>query len=119
MRAILIFTLFLAMSSFSAQANFTNASDLLNKCTVSKAPSEIKQFQEIHCLGYLSGLVDGVQLIFGVKPQSKFFCPPSQGVSSEQLLHIVRHWVKNNPKSAKDSARMTTLIAYAKSFPCS
>lgn len=118
MKAILFFTLSLTVFSFPAQGNFTNTLDLLNKCSASQTASEMEQFQEIHCLGYLLGLVEGVQLVFNVRPESKFFCQPPKGVSPEQLLQIIKKWVKNNPKFATESARMTTLIAYGKKFPC-
>ena len=113
-------TLFILLSFVSSLsfASFGNAADLLNKCNASETSSVAKQFQEIHCLGYLSGITDGVQLVFGVRPKSKFFCPPNKGISPDALLKIVQQWTKNNPKSLKESARMTTLIAYAKKFPC-
>ncbi len=47
-----------------------------------------------------------------------FFCAPNKGISSEDLLKIVQEWTNNNPKSLEESARMTTLIAYGKKFPC-
>ncbi len=88
MKAILFFTLSLSLSltvfSFPAQGNFTNTLDLLNKCSASQTASEMEQFQEIHCLGYLSGLVEGVQLVFNVRPESKFFLSTSKGCISRE-----------------------------------
>ncbi len=113
-----LFMLLSFVSSLSFASYFGNTADLLNKCNASETSSVAKQFQEIHCVGYLSGIIDGVQLVFNVRPKSKFFCAPNKGISSEDLLKIVQEWTNNNPKSLEESARMTTLIAYGKKFPC-
>ena len=109
---------FLFMLTFSAQAKYDNTLDLLSKCSTSEKSSALEKFQEIHCLGYISGIMDGVQLIFGVKPESAFFCPPPQGISPDKLLTIIKKWVNNNTEFATESARMAILIAYVKEYPC-
>jgi hypothetical protein len=115
---LILFVFLSFISSLSFSNYFNNTADLLDKCTISNTTEVTEQFQQMHCLGYLSGIIDGVQLIFNIKPKSKFFCAPNKGTSPDGLLKIVQQWTKNNPKSLKESARITTLIAYGKKFPC-
>lgn len=118
MRKVLLTFFILFSTQAHSSAGFSNALDLLNKCSPSKDASELEMMQAINCLGYLSGIVDGISLIFGVKPESKFFCPPPQGISTEKTLSLVRKWIENKPQDASTSARATVLIAYAKEYPC-
>lgn len=82
----ILFILLLFVSSLSFANYFSNTADLLNKCDTSEKSRITEKFQQIHCLGYLSGIIDGVQLVFSVKPKSKFFCTPNKGISPEYLL---------------------------------
>ena len=120
MRALVFIALSLYAISHTTQAKegFNNTLDLINKCSPSDTSEQLAQYQEIQCLGYLAGLSDGIQILFSVRPESKFFCPPTQGISPEAFIQIIKKWVKNNPKYAQESARMTVLIAYGKEFPC-
>lgn len=119
MRKVLLTFFILFSTQAYSSAEFSTTLDLLNKCNSPKEDaSQLEMMQAINCLGYLSGIVDGISLIFGVKPESKFFCPPSQGISVEKTLSLVRKWIENNPQDVTTSARMTVLIAYAKEYPC-
>lgn len=121
MRKVLLTFFILFSTQAYSSAEFSTTLDLLNKCNFSKEyasqASQLEMMQAINCLGYLSGIFDGISLIFGVKPESKFFCPP-QGISAEKALSLVRKWIENNPQDVTTSARMTLLIAYAKEYPC-
>jgi hypothetical protein len=71
-----------------------------------------------HCIGYLQGIMDGVQSVFGLKPASKFFCPPSQGISGDQMVRIVVKYLRDHPSELHESARSSVILAYMQSFPC-
>jgi hypothetical protein len=117
MKYILAVLLYLSIPS-SALA-YEKAEELLWACTADRTESPEKAFEKMHCIGYVTGILDGIQLVFGIRPESKFFCPPAGGMSVDQQIHIVTKWLEDNPKELHKGARMLVLIAYAKAFPCS
>ena len=98
--------------------SYDRGDELLWACNAAPDSSIDDRLAQIHCMGYVQGILDGVQLIFGLQPESKFFCPPESGISNDQGLRIVIKWLENNPEKLHESARMAVLIAYAQAFPC-
>ncbi|MFT5707245.1 MAG: hypothetical protein ACI9ES_001536 [Oceanospirillaceae bacterium] len=97
---------------------YEKAEELLWACNADEEQSSTASLEKIHCYGYISGILDGVQLVFGVRPESKFFCPPTHGISSDQQVRIVTKWLEDNPKELHTSARVSVVIALSKAFPC-
>ena len=97
---------------------YDKAEEILWACNGDESKTPEAAFEEIHCIGYISGVLDGIQLVFGVRPEFKFFCPPESGISSDQQVRIVTKWLEDNPKELHKSARMSVLMAFAKAFPC-
>ena len=103
---------------------YEKAQELLWACkadpsTASDMESMVKaNLDKSHCFGYITGMLDGVQLVFGIKPESKFFCPPVGGMSTDQQVRIVIKHLEDNPQELHSSARMQALLALAKAFPC-
>jgi len=113
-----ILTVLLFLSIPSSVLAYEKAEEVLWACTADSTESPEKGFEKIHCIGYVTGILDGIQLVFGVRPESKFFCPPTSGMSVDQQIRIVTKWLEDNPKELHKGARMSVLIAYAKAFPC-
>ena len=65
MRKVLLTFFILFSTQAYSSAQFSDTLDLLNKCSSSKDVSTLEMMQSINCLGYLSGIVDGISLIFG------------------------------------------------------
>lgn len=109
-------TVFLLMSATSSA--YEKAEELLWACNGKEEQSSTAILEKVHCYGYITGMLDGMQMVFGVNPESKFFCPPTSGISSDQQVRIVTKWLEDNPKELHTSARISVVIALAKAFPC-
>ena len=124
-RALLTLSLllFFAVPSHAADSSTSPAlqttSAFLAWCNGASESDPISQFKEIHCLGYLDGVLDTASMMLsGLKPESRFICPPAEGIEVRALLKIVNEYVIKNPKTLTETARMTIFIAYGKAFPC-
>ena len=122
-RFITLFIAITAISSFlsvkvSAYGLYDNAADFIDSCTVTNEDDVFQQILEVHCLGYLSGFLDSLQLIFTFRPSSALFCPSATGLSSENIRNIVKEYIKNDPEGKSDTPRMAVLLALGRKFPC-
>ncbi len=97
---------------------YDKGEEILWACNADESKDLKVALEQMHCIGYLSGILDGIQLVFGVRPESTFFCPPASGISSDQQVRIVTKWLEGNPEELHKSARMAILISFAKAFPC-
>lgn len=109
-------------SNPSASYGSSNAPEttgvFLSWCNGASEDDPVSQFKEVSCLGYLGGTLDATSVMFGVNPEATFFCPPENGISTEQFLEILNQYVAKNPDALEQSTRVTVLIAYGKAFPC-
>ena len=118
-RILLAFFLLAIFSTPSYAGDHTRTTrTLLAQCKGGSESDLISQYIEISCLGYVSGFLDTVTTMLMHWPESSRFCPPNKGASPDALLQIVSEYVKRNPDTLDQTARMTMLIAYAKAFPC-
>ena len=97
---------------------YEKAEELMWACNAKVEQGSTATLKKVHCYGYIAGMLDGMQVVFGVKPESKFFCSPTSGISTDQQVRIVTKWLEDNPKELHTSARMSVALALAKSFPC-
>lgn len=91
---------------------------LLSECSDASENDPISQFKQIHCLGYLDGVLDTVSMMLPHWPESYRFCPPPEGIDLETYLKIINEYVTTNPDTLNESARSIVFVAYAKAFPC-
>ena len=116
----LVFITTLLFSTFSAHSAYERGEEILWDCDPENFDS--KDFETIlkttRCMGYVSGILDGAQLVFGLKPESRMFCPPDAGISIDQQLRIVRKFLEENPEDLHESGRMSVLLAFQLAFPC-
>lgn len=97
---------------------YEKGEELLWACKADENNSLKEAFQKMHCIGYVTGMLDGMQLVFGLRPKSKLFCPPTGGMSADQQVRIVTKWLEDNPKELHKGARTSVLIAFSQAFPC-
>ena len=92
--------------------------DLLSNCSGDKQTDPDAVIKSMHCAGYMNGILDGAELIFGLKPESRLFCPPDIGVSTKEQLLIVIKYLMEHPKTLDNSARISVLNAFVETYPC-
>jgi hypothetical protein len=101
-----------------AAYSYEKAEELLWACSGEEGQGAEAVLMALHCRGYVVGVLDGAQLVFGLHPESRLFCPPAGGMSGDQQLRIVTKYLEDNPADLHESARISILIAYTEAFPC-
>jgi Rap1a immunity proteins len=72
------------------------------------------------CLGFVSGLIEGVWVTesYHHVPQNQpMFCMPD-GVTSAQLIRIVKKYIEDTPQMAHVETRYLASNALRRAFPC-
>jgi hypothetical protein len=80
-------------------------------------PEEFGTFDQLACSAYFSGMVD-MNSLFAARFGQGMFCLPSNGITSEQQIHIFIEWVGEHPEDVDKTARLMVPIALAYAFPC-
>jgi hypothetical protein len=72
------------------------------------------------CLGWVEGFRDGFTVhdeLLGVPRRDRIVCIPS-GVTSVQLVRIIKKYITDNPDKAHRATRLVASVALAGAFPC-
>jgi len=78
---------------------------------------------EMACLGYVSGFVNGVEFEAGYaeaqagRKLHKPFCRPDD-TENGQLIRIVLKYIRDNPEEAHHQTAVLVMNALAKAYPC-
>lgn len=96
---------------------YERSDELLWACNGEASTTEAV-LQRMHCIGYVVGVFDGAQIIFGMNPENKMICSPEQGMSADQQIRIVTKWLEKHPEELHQSARTSILMAFMDAFPC-
>lgn len=70
------------------------------------------------CVGYVSGMLDGVRIAPQLNKGPPLVCSPEGGITNEQAVRVVVKYLRAKPEILHESARIHVLIALAKAFPC-
>lgn len=108
----------LLMLSINVHASFKTGNELLMACDSTPEISAENAMPKVLCVGYVSGMVDAIQILFGRFPEIQSFCLPPKGMSGNQKILIVEKYLKENPNQLHHSARMSVYIAFFQAFPC-
>jgi Ssp1 endopeptidase immunity protein Rap1a len=101
----------------------TSGRDFLEVC--SSADSEgtrdaVRVQRDATCLGWVQGFTDGF-LVYGellsVPRRDRMACVP-RGVSTVQIVRIIKKYLADNPGKAHRPTRYIASIALAGAFPC-
>jgi hypothetical protein len=111
-----------AVAAFGAN-DTGDGNKLLSKCTSAVklqdsealSPSEMRDAE--WCLGYVSGIDDGIEMAFGTSNTARLYCIP-EGVTSGQGVRVVVKWLRNHPDKLHNSARVLVVASLADAFPC-
>ena len=116
MKKLLLIALLLSVSQNSIA--FGKAEELLWACNAGSKDDPVGYMHKAKCFGYISGVLDGMQMVFSIKPESRFVCPPASGMSLDQQVRIVLKHLEDNPNELHESARSTVLVAFQRAFTC-
>jgi len=119
----------LAVPTFPEEQLYESGNAFLRSCSVvEKAPihpTDSELFNDLQCIGYLNGLVDGVALEASYESNDgktaafqPFFCV-TEGVETGQLVRIVLKYIRDNPDKAHLRTVWLAGAALRKAFPCS
>lgn len=113
---IRVLVILLLLAPTLSQA-YTTTDSLYKACNTKQ--EDINQaMQKTHCYGYIQGIVEGLQLSFGVNPETKFICFPEKGMSGDQQQEIVAKYIEAHPEELQISARSTILVAFQHAYGC-
>ena len=112
-----VFLLWFLAVGIAAPAFALDGNQLYSKCT-SQATWELN-----FCDSYIWGVAEGVtsmDLIYSKNSKGLFqqlICTP-KGVVPQQIIDVVKKYLKDNPQNRADAATQSVLIALTKAFPC-
>lgn len=112
-----MYRILLPLSLFCSSCFGITGSELLRNCK-GDYPAPLNYVVEMQCMGYVSGVLDGIQLNTKICPESKFICSPDEGLTVEQLTKIVIKYLEEHPEDLQEEAKVLVIIALAKAFPC-
>jgi len=72
------------------------------------------------CLGWVQGFTDGFLVheeLLSVPRRDRMACVP-RGVTTVQVVHVIRKYLAENPAKARRPTRYIASIAMAGAFPC-
>lgn len=94
-----------------AQGHFATGNTLLREC-------EGNRLNQPSCLAYMSGLADGLALLFELHPQSSIrACVPDK-VTVSQIRDVVLKYLREKPEDRHEAASTLGLLALVGAFPC-
>ncbi len=73
---------------------------------------------KVMCVGYISGIMDGIRLTEFFTKTSSGICAPDAGISNDQATRLFMKRVNDNPKVMSATARIVVYGALAEAFPC-
>ena len=97
--------------------------DFLEVCSGidSKGSGDAAHIQnDATCLGWVQGFTDGFLVheeLLSIPRRDRIACVPS-GVTTVQVVHVIRKYLANNPGKAHRPTRYVVSIALAGAFPC-
>jgi Rap1a immunity proteins len=110
--------------SSSAFPDIRTSQGFLEMCAAagkdSTATSEVEKFETGYCVGWVSGLVDGMlvaETAHGVEDKDTIFCLPV-GNSTGQMLRIIKKFIADHPEKEHMQMRAIAFAALAVAFPC-
>lgn len=92
-----------------------NAFFELGKSLKIKCSSDLNSYDRAFCLGYIAGIADAMK--DGNKINDFKACVPD-GVTEEQILSVVREFLKENPGNLQYTANDLVAFAFQDAFPC-
>ena len=107
-----ILALFVLVMSIPAEADYYTGNDLAEDCEAKN-----NMLKQGACIGFVTGLNQGVFLTSSISKSKKIFCAP-RGVSVGQLVKVAVKFMKENPEVLHLSAGIILMRAYRVAFPC-
>jgi hypothetical protein len=80
--------------------------------------SSQNQSEELLCMLYFGGFVDGLEAASALYGATPPICYPESGLSIEDWILTFRLWASTNPAEGENAAPMGVLMAMVERFPC-
>lgn len=110
--------------SSSTLPNIKTTRGFLEMCAAvgkdASAASDLEKFETGYCLGWITGLEDGLlvaESAHGVDKKNAIFCLPV-GNSYGQTLHVIEKFIADHPDKEHLSTDVIAVAALAIAFPC-
>ncbi len=117
MKTRLVCVLFCAFIPLTSHA--LSGQDLVNKCNANYENGGNEAIDKAICVAYLNGILNGFEMMFSLKPESKIFCLPDV-LSAETVIQIVKNRSKEaTPIELNKTAQVLTTFAFVTAYPCS
>jgi len=111
MRALLVAVIF---SLAASEAHALKGAELYELCISSDKGS----FQDLSCLSYVRGFVDGIIMGKAAGELGSRFCAPAGGISAQQGRLIAEKYLRDHPEALHNEAGSLLGVAFAQAFPC-
>ena len=109
--------LYVFLTSFFSLVPQTANAEYFSGILLNKYCSSESRYEQGMCLGYVVGVVDSFNTINAAKGYKKVFCIPP-GVTSGQLVLVVKKSMQEHPETLHLPASAHTLSALTSAFPC-
>jgi hypothetical protein len=71
-----------------------------------------------HCIGYVTGIMDTIEMWNAVDKNGSMVCLPNGGISPEQGIRVVVKYLKDHPEKLHLASNGLVWEAFLKAFPC-
>lgn len=117
MRMMVALIVLILSGSVNCEASFIIANHLLSRCQNFTAGDDYTNDDERICHGYIMGVHDTVKSSERLFEEPALYCEPAR-VSSEQMVLVVKKFLKVNPELLHYSASSTVVEAFIDAYPC-
>jgi hypothetical protein len=69
------------------------------------------------CLGFIKGFTTAIS-VYGTLTKTQFYCAPDTGITSNQIIAMVKQYVQLHPSDKDKDAGLILHSALTDAFPC-
>lgn len=118
--ALILFLFLLFFFAGVAEGGEQTGSHLLNKCRQVIALTEDREADlndAAYCMGFVRAVYQGVSMT-AYYCESKRYCAPDDGITTEQGVRIVVKYLQENPVKLHQDEFDLAFAAFINAFPC-
>lgn len=113
--------------AYSADISKRDGNSLINACQVTQkiGNHELEaSYEHLMSSGWCLGTIETARDIIGGLSEGRFLpiklgaCMPEKGITNEQTIRIVLHYLEDNPQKLHLPASILSTFALSEAFPC-
>lgn len=109
-------TVVLFLLAMNAQA--MTGAELEDACHETEAATRAQDPVEAGvCLGFIKGFTTAIS-VYGTLTKTQFYCAPDSGVTTNQIVAMVRQYLQLHPSDKDKDAGLILHSALTDNFPC-